>query len=436
MPFRRIVVGEIGQRANPRKTGLVEFVDNTLFPTLKQLTVTAESSKRTSIVRDMMAESYNYMKDGVCIRKAVNLLDGIDFEDQEELHAFNVIYETLLKGLQSAGRSGEFYTPRAITQFITEKVNPELGKITADFACGTGGFLVDAVEHLRKQVKRAEDNAVIERTVFGVEKKQFPYMLCTTNMLLHNVDYPRVSHANSLAKNVREYKPSEKVDFVLMNPPYGGHEQDGIQVNFPSKLRSSETANLFMIEILYRLNNDGRCGVVLPDGFLQNDDASLIAIKKKLFAECNVHTIIRLPVSCFSPYTSIATNLLFFDKTGSTEETWFYRFDLPDGQKFSMKKNPIVREKLSAIDEWWENRREIKDEKEDESLTETWKAKCVPIADIVEGNYNLDFCGYPNEEKVILSPEETIERFKKERDRLDRKLDEKLQTILAMLEMK
>ena len=425
-----------GKSQKDQMTGdaLVDFVDNTLFPTLKQLTVTAESSKRLSIVRDMMAESYNYMKDGVCIRKAVNLLDGIDFEDQEELHAFNVIYETLLKGLQSAGRSGEFYTPRAITQFITEKVNPELGKITADFACGTGGFLVDAVEHLRKQVKRAEDNAVIERTVFGVEKKQFPYMLCTTNMLLHNVDYPRVSHANSLAKNVREYKPSDKVDFVLMNPPYGGHEQDGIQVNFPSKLRSSETANLFMIEILYRLNNDGRCGVVLPDGFLQNDDASLIAIKKKLFAECNVHTIIRLPGSCFSPYTSIATNLLFFDKTGDTEETWFYRFDLPDGQKFSMKKNPIVREKLSAIDEWWENRREIKDEKEDESLTETWKAKRVPIAAIVEGNYNLDFCGYPNEEKIILSPEETIEQFKKERDRLDRKLDEKLQMILDMLE--
>ena len=413
-----------GKSQKERMTGdvLVNFVDNTLFPTLKQLKVTAESSRRTSIVRDMMAESYNYMKDGVCIRKAVNLLDGIDFEDQEELHAFNVIYETLLKGLQSAGRSGEFYTPRAITQFITEKVDPKLGKITADFACGTGGFLVDAVEHLRKQVKRAEDNAVIERTVFGVEKKQFPYMLCTTNMLLHNVDYPRVSHANSLAKNVREYKPWEKVDFVLMNPPYGGHEQNGVRVNFPSKLRSSETANLFMIEILYRLNNDGRCGVVLPDGFLQNDDASLIAVKKKLFAECNVHTIIRLPGSCFSPYTPIATNLFFFDKTGSTEETWFYRFDLPDGQKFSMKKNPIVREKLSAIDEWWENRQEIKDEKEDESLTDTWKAKCVPIGDIVEGNYNLDFCGYPNKEKVILSPEETLETYETTRAHLEKKL--------------
>lgn len=240
-----------GKSQKEKITGdeLVEFVDNTLFPTLKGLVVTAQSSKRLSIVRDMMAESYNYMKDGVCIRKAVDLLDDIHFDDQEELHDFNVIYETLLKGLQSAGRSGEFYTPRALTALITEKVNPQLGKVTADFACGTGGFLIDAVEHLRKQATRAEDTEIIEKTVWGVEKKQFPYMLCTTNMLLHNVDYPRITHGNSLMKNVREYKPEEKVDFVLMNPPYGGHEQDIVQVNFPSLLRSSETANLFMIEI-------------------------------------------------------------------------------------------------------------------------------------------------------------------------------------------
>lgn len=425
-----------GKSQKEQMTGdtLVDFVDSTLFPTLKGLTVTAQSSKRLIIVREMMAESYNYMKDGVCIRKAINLLDGIDFDDQTEHHAFNTIYETLLRGLQSAGRSGEFYTPRALTQLITEKVDPQLGKITADFACGTGGFLVDAVEHLRKQVKRAEDSATIEETVFGVEKKQFPYMLCTTNMLLHDVNYPRVTHANSLMKNVRDYKPSEKVDFILMNPPYGGHEQDGIQVNFPSKLRSSETANLFMIEILYRLNDGGRCGVILPDGFLQNDDASLIAIKEKLFKECNVHTIIRMPGSCFAPYTPIATNLLFFDKTGSTTETWFYRFDLPGNQKFSMKRNPITREKLSAIDEWWDNRREIMDEKSDNSLTETWKSLCVSIDTIINGGYNLDFCGFPNAEKVILSPEETIVRFKEERDRLDHKLDEKLQVILDMLE--
>ena len=424
-----------GKSQKDQMTGedMVQFINDTLFPTLKGLTVTATSSKRRTIVKEMMSESYNYMKDGVCIRKAVNLLDEIDFDNQEEHHSFNVIYETLLRGLQSAGRSGEFYTPRALTQLITEKVNPRLGEIVADFACGTGGFLIDAVEHLRKQSTKAEDAATIEKTVFGVEKKQFPYMLCTTNMLLHDVDYPRVSHANSLMKNVRDYKPEEKVDVVLMNPPYGGHEQDAIQVNFPATLRSSETANLFMIEILYRLNKNGRCGVILPDGFLQNDDASLIAIKEKLFKECNVHTIIRLPGSCFAPYTPIATNLIFFDKISETTETWFYRFDLVDGQKFSMKRNPITKEKLSAIYEWWDNRVKIKDEKTDDSLTESWKSRCVTIDEIIGNNYNLNFCGYPSEEKVILSPEDTINAFKEKRESIDKKLDMKLQKILDLL---
>ena len=423
-----------GKTQKDKITGdeMVEFVDNTLFPTLKGLVVTADSSPRVTIVRDMMAESYNYMKNGVCIRQAVDLLDEIRFDDQEELHSFNLLYETLLRGLQSAGRSGEFYTPRALTSLITEKVNPKLGKVTADFACGTGGFLIDAVEHLRKQATRAEDAVLIEETVFGVEKKQFPYMLCTTNMLLHNVDYPRVTHGNSLSKNVRDYKESEKVDFVLMNPPYGGHEQDGIQVNFPSKLRSSETANLFMIEIMYRLREGGRAGVILPDGFLQNDDQSLIEIKKRLFKDFNVHTIIRMPGSCFAPYTPIATNLVFFDKTESTENTWFYRYDLLDGRKFSMVKNPITREKLSAIDEWWNDRKPLKDEK-DESMTETWKSRCVVIQEIKDRNYNLDFCGYPAQEKIVLSPEETVANFKAERDRLDAALDEKLDQILLML---
>lgn len=424
-----------GKSQKDQMTGddMVDFVNNTLFPELKNLSITAQSSRRRIIVKEMMAESYNYMKDGVCIRKAVNLLDGIDFDDREEHHSFNVIYETLLKSLQSAGRSGEFYTPRALTQLITEKVNPQLGKVTADFACGTGGFLIDAVEHLRKQQNKAEDNAIIEKTVFGVEKKQFPYMLCTTNMLLHDVDYPRIYHENSLTKNVRDYKDNEKVDFVLMNPPYGGHEQDAIQVNFPPQFRSSETANLFMIEILYRLNDGGRCGVILPDSFFQNDDASLIEIKKKLFKDCNVHTIIRMPGSCFAPYTPIATNLLFFDKTGSTTDTWFYRFDLENNQKFSMKRNPITREKLSAIDEWWDDRTEIKDNKYDESLSDTWKSQRISIDTIIGGNYNLDFCGFPNEEKVILSLEDTISNFKEERERLDRRLDEKLQEILNLL---
>ena len=240
-----------GKSQKEQMTGdeLVSFVNNTLFPTLKDMAITAESSSRKVIVHEMMVESFNYMKDGVCIRKAINLLDSIEFDNQDERHAFNDIYETLLRGLQSAGRSGEFYTPRALTQFITEMVNPKLGEVVADFACGTGGFLVDAVEHLKKQVSSADDAETIEKTVFGVEKKQFPYMLCTTNMLLHDVDYPQVMHMNSLAKNVRDYTDKDKVDVILMNPPYGGHEQEAILTNFPALLRSSETANLFMIEL-------------------------------------------------------------------------------------------------------------------------------------------------------------------------------------------
>ncbi len=424
-----------GKTQKDKITGdeLVSFVNNTLFPTLKDLPVSALSSKRKIIVKEMMAESFNYMKDGVCIRKAIDLLDGICFDDKEEHHSFNVIYETLLKGLQSAGRSGEFYTPRALTQLITEKVNPQLGKVTADFACGTGGFLIDAVDHLRKQVTRAEDNATIEKTVFGVEKKQFPYMLCATNMLLHDINYPRITHGNSLMKNVSDYGPEEKVDFVLMNPPYGGHEQANILVNFPTRLRSSETANLFMIEILYRLRAGGRCGIILPDGFLQNDDNSLIEIKKKLFKEFNVHTIIRMPGSCFAPYTSIATNLLFFDKIGPTENTWFYRFDLPGGQKFSMKRNPITREKLADIDKWWDCREEIEDEKAHDGATTTWKSRCVSIDEIKNGNYNLNYCGYPNVEGEILDPIDLISRYQQERAALDAEIDSVLAEITAKL---
>ena len=418
------------KRQNDKMTGdeMVNFVNEVLFPTLKNLTVTADSSKRLTIVRDMMAESFNYMKDGHCIRDAVDLLDGLNIEDQNELHEFNLIYETLLRGLQSAGRSGEFYTPRAMTQLMTDHVNPKLGETIADFACGTGGFLVDAVEHLRKQCSKAEDTETIEKTVFGVEKKQLPYMLCTTNMLLHNVDYPRITHGNSLTKNVREYDEKDKVDVVLMNPPYGGHEQDYIQSNFPSLLRNSETAFLFMIEIMYRLRDNGRCGVILPDSFLQNDDQSLIRIKEKLFSEFNVHTIIRMPGSCFAPYTSIATNMVFFDKTGPTKYTWIYRFDLINGVKFSMKKNPITRDKIAAIDEWWDNRVEEKDE------DGHWKSKKISIDDILSENYYLDYCGYPKKERIILSPEETLSEYMLEREQLEKRLSESTQALKDSLE--
>ncbi len=292
---------------------------------------------------------------------------------------------------------------------------------------------MDALYHVENAGIKVEDLPKLQHSFCGVEKKQLPYMLCTTNMLLHDIAEPDIMHDNSLEQDVRRYTEDDKFDVILMNPPYGGSELEIVQKNFPAELRNSETADLFMIEIMYRLNKNGRCGVVLPDGFIFGTDNSKRAIKKKLLEEYNLHTIVRLPGSCFSPYTGIATNLLFFDRAEPTKDVWFYRFDLPNGQKFSMKKNPMTREKMSVLDEWWENRIEIKDEKEDSSLTETWKAKKVSVEEIVANDYSLDFCGFPNEEKVILSPKETIDNFKAERERLERKMDTKLQEIIDML---
>ncbi len=420
---------------------LIDFVNNKLFRVLSGDTVKNEkgeevylftkTDRASLLVKEFMRESTNFMKNGVLLRQLLNIFDEIDFSDYDERHAFNDIYETLLKGLQK--NNGEFYTPRAITSFVVDKVNPKIGEKVADFACGTGGFLVDALHHVEDAGIKVEDLPKLQHSFYGVEKKQLPYMLCTTNMLLNDIAEPDIMHDNSLEQDVRRYSDDDKFDVILMNPPYGGSELEIVQKNFPAELRNSETADLFMIEIMYRLNKNGRCGVVLPDGFIFGTDNSKSAIKKKLLEEFNLHTVIRLPGSCFAPYTSIATNLLFFDKTEPTTDVWFYRFDLPNGQKFSMKKNPMTREKMSALDEWWGNRIEIKDEKQDSSMTETWKAKRVSVDEIAANNYSLDFCGFPNEEKVILSPKETIENFKAERKRLDRKMDAKLQEIMDIL---
>ena len=422
---------------------LIDFINNKLFKVLSGDAIKNEknedvylftnTSRPALLVKEFMKESSNFMKNGVLLRQVINEFDEIDFNDGKDRHAFNDVYETLLKGLQK--NNGEFFTPRAITTFVTDKVNPKIGEKVADFACGTGGFLVDALEHMKKQNPTVEQLDMIQKSFYGVEKKQLPYMLCATNMMLHDIEEPDIIHGNSLEHDVRKYTDDEKFDVILMNPPYGGSELEIIQKNFPAELRNSETADLFVIEMMYRLNKNGRCGVVLPDGIMFGSDNSKTAIKKKLVEEFNLHTVIRLPESCFAPYTSITTNLLFFDNTGATTETWFYRFDLPEGQKFSMKKNPIKREDFSVIDKWWDNRVEIKDEKENNSMTETWKARKVPVSEIISSGYSFDFCGFPNEEKVILSPEETIANFKAERERLNQLMDEKLQAILELLEV-
>ena len=404
-----------------------------LFDTLKNLEINETTPIRGRIVREVFEDLNNYMKDGVLIRQVVNVLNEIDLTDFQTRHAFNEIYETILKDLQSAGKSGEFYTPRAVTDFIVKMVDPKIGQTVADFACGTGGFLVSALNHMKEQASDTESNEILKKSFYGVEKKSLPYLLCTTNMLLHDVNEPNIIRGNSLEKNVRDYEEEDKFDIILMNPPYGGTEKKSVQQNFPTELRDSETADLFMVEILYRLKQNGKVGIVLPDGFLFGNDNTKVAIKKKLMEECNLHTIIRLPGSIFAPYTSIATNLLFFDKTGPTQETWFYRMDLPEGYKAFSKTKPVELKHMQPVIDWWNKREEIKDPKDDESLTETYKSKKLTIEELSNLNYNLDQCGYPVKEELILSPKETMNSFIEKRENLEKQLDKKLEEIIELI---
>lgn len=411
---------------------LSNFIIN-LFNALKELEINETTPIRGRIVREVFEDLNNYMKDGVLIRQVVNVLNEIDLTDFQTRHAFNEIYETILKDLQSAGKSGEFYTPRAVTDFVVKMVDPKIGESVADFACGTGGFLVSALNHMKESAEDTSSNEELKKSFYGVEKKSLPYLLCTTNMLLHDINEPNIIRGNSLEKNVRDYEEEDKFDVILMNPPYGGTEKKSVQQNFPSELRNSETADLFMVEILYRLKQNGRVGIVLPDGILFGIDNTKTAIKKKLLEECNLHTIVRLPASVFAPYASIATNLLFFDKTGPTKELWIYRMDIPEGYKAFSKTKPIELKHFEPVIEWWNNRIEIKDEKIDESLKETWKAKKFTIEEIEKLNYNLDQCGYPVKENIILSPLETINNFINNREKLEKELDEKLKSIIELI---
>lgn len=407
---------------------LLDFVNNTLFPTLKNLTVDANTPVMQAVVKSAFEDTNQYMKDGVLLRKVINVIDGVDFGDYKEAHAFGDIYESILKELQSAGSSGEFYTPRAVTDFMAEMIQPKLGEQMADFACGTGGFLVSWLKQLDAQVKTTEDQKAYNRSFYGMEKKPFPYLLCVTNMLLHEVDEPRVYHGNSLAKDVLDYTEKDQFDVILMNPPYGGSETNDIKNHFPSDLASSETADLFMSVIMYRLKPDGRAAVVLPDGFLFGTDNTKEAIKQKLMTEFNLHTIIRLPGSVFAPYTSITTNLLFFDRTGPTKKTWFYRLDMPEGYKHFSKTKPMLSAHFDPVRKWWNDRVEIKD-----ADTDTYKAKCYTAAEIAENGYNLDLCGYPHEEEEILPPLELIHEYQEKRASLNAEIDRVLEEIVAKL---
>ena len=407
---------------------LLDFVNNTLFPALKGLPVDSKTPIKKAIVKSTFEDANQYMKDGVLLRQVVNVIDSIDFGDYEESHAFGDIYESILKELQSAGSAGEFYTPRAVTDFMAEMIRPRIGEKMADFAYGTGGFLVSWLKQLQPQIRTTGDEEAVSQSIYGIEKKQFPYMLCVTNMLLHGVDVPRVYHDNSLLKDVLDYTEKDQFDVILMNPPYGGSEKNDVKNHFPADLASSETADLFMSVIMYRLKQDGRAAVILPDGFLFGTDNTKVAIKKKLMGEFNLHTIIRMPGSVFSPYTSITTNILFFDRTGATKNTWFYRLDMPEGYKHFSKTRPMKSAHFDPVRTWWNNRQEIKD-----TDTDTWKSKCYSAEEIAEGNFNLDLCGYPHEEEEILPPKELIQQYQEKRASLNAEIDRTLEKIINIL---
>ena len=413
---------------------LLSFVNEKLFPGIEKLDINENTPISKAIVKYTFDDVNNYMKNGILLRQVINIIDEIKFTNSNEKHEFNEIYETMLKELQSAGNAGEFYTPRPVTNFMVEMINPSLNDKIADFACGTGGFLTSTLDYLRNQVKTVEDKELYDNSIYGIEKKSLPYLLCITNLLLHDIDEPNIEHRNSFDRNVKDYKENEKYDVVLMNPPYGGHEVKNIQANFPSNLRGSETFDLFMTLIMYRLKQDGRCAVILPDGFLFGVDNTKVNIKEKLMKDFNLHTIIRMPSSVFAPYTSITTNILFFDKTKPTDKVWFYRMDMPEGYKNFSKTKPILNKHFDDIKAWWNDRKEIIDEKESEEQTTTYKSKCYTIKEIIDNGYNIDLCGYPHKEEIILEPKELIEQYQEQRASLNAEIDKILAEVSRLLE--
>lgn len=330
---------------------LLDFVNNTLFTQLKALPVNA--GPRAKVVRDVFEDAYNYMKSGQLMRQMINKINEVDFNNLTERQHFGDIYEQILNDLQNAGNAGEYYTPRAVTAFMVQQIDPHPGEILFDPACGTGGFLTCAMRHMRENyVKRPEQAALMQGALRAVEKKPLPHMLCVTNMLLNGVEEPDfVRHDNTLARPLVSWTRDERVDIVLTNPPFGGKEEDGIESNFPT-FKTRETADLFLALIIRLLKPGGRAAVVLPDGSLFGEGVKT-RLKEHLMEECNLHTIVRLPNSVFKPYASIGTNLLFFEKGTPTQDIWYWEHKVPETQKAYSMTKPIRLEHLDGCAAWW-----------------------------------------------------------------------------------
>ena len=421
---------------------LLDFINEKLFRVLKGedsldgsikgIQVTRETARHQAVVRDVFGEVNQYMKNGVLLRQMIDEIDAVDLLDSTESHAFGDMYETLLKDLQAAGNAGEFYTPRPLTDFTVEHLDPKLGELMGDLAAGTGGFIISTLKYLEKQKNTAKDEELFQQSVMGQEWKPFPYLLGVTNIMLHGIKDPQFFHMDSLGKNMSEYQEDGKLDTIAMNPPYGGATDTATKMNFKSEYRSSETADLFMVLIMQRLARGGRAGVVVPDGFLFGTDGAKLAIKKRLLQEFDLHTVVRLPGSVFSPYTSIATNILFFNNERAegapegfaTRETWFYRMDMPEGYKHFSKTRPILNQHFDVVNEWWQHR---------EVLEEGEKSRSFTPQELMDMSCNFDQCKFPKEEEEVLRPEELLKKYHEERTALDAKIDAQLREIENLL---
>ncbi len=413
--------------ANPEGiTGedLLAFINAELFPTLKSLPLSGPDPERRRVVKDVFEDAYNYMKSGQLMRQIVNKITQVDFNNLAERQHFGDIYEQILNDLQSAGNAGEYYTPRAVTAFMVDRIDPRPGELLLDPSCGTGGFLTCALRHMRdRYVKTLEQEQAMQQALRAVEKKQLPHMLCVTNMLLHGIENPGfVRHDNTLARPYISYGPADRVDIVLTNPPFGGREEDGIESNFPQHFRTKETADLFLALIMRLLKPGGRAAVVLPDGSLFGEGVKT-RLKEALLQDCNLHTIVRLPNSVFKPYASIGTNLLFFEKGSPTQDIWFYEHRVPAGQKAYSMTKPIRVEHLNPCVGWWGG-----PEREGRQQTEVaWK---VTADEIKARGYNLD-CKNPHTVADDHGdPEELLAKLEESERQADA-LRDQLKAILA-----
>ena len=392
-----------------------------LFAYLRSLQ-SANGGDRRDVIANIFRGVINRMVSGYLLRDVVNKINGIHFTSSDEIHTLGHLYESMLREMRdTAGDSGEFYTPRPVVRFMVEAINPRLGEVVLDPACGTGGFLVEAFSHLEKMCKTVEDRKTLqEKSIQGGEAKPLPYLLSQMNLLLHGMEFPRITYGNSLAKPLNEIGDKDRVDIILTNPPFGGEEERGILGNFPSDKQTAETALLFLQLImrkLRRIPKPGRAAVVVPNGTLFGDGVCA-RIKEELLKNFNLHTIVRLPNGVFAPYTSIPTNLLFFDRSGPTKEIWYYEQPLPEGRKNYTKTQPLQLEEFKPCLDWWKKRKEN---------DQAWK---VPAAELLANNCNLDRKN-PNAKGDIshLPPEQLVESILEKEQRIVRIMGE-IKTLL------